>query len=104
MNEQELTIFTNLYIKFQERCKHIAEILSEYDCDFKESRFNNWELDYADCHAENKFDCYMSVDIYALGCHVDCRELSFPIEMIAENDEKIRAYAQGKYNKLEEQK
>lgn len=39
MNEQEITTFIDLYVKFQERCKHVAEILSEYDCDFKEARF-----------------------------------------------------------------
>lgn len=99
MNEQEITTFTDLYIKFQERCKHIAEILSEYDCDFEESRFNNWELDYDDCHAENKFDCYTSVDIIALGCLVDTRNLCFPIELIASNDEQIHLYAQEKYKK-----
>ena len=99
MTEQEVLTFTNLYVKFQERCKHIAEILSEYDCDFKESRRDNWQMDYADCHAENKFDCYMTVDIYARGCHVDSRELRFPIELIAENDERVQLYAQEKYKK-----
>ena len=104
MNEQEIATFTDLYIKFQGRCKHVAEILSEYDCDFKESRFNDWELDYDDRHAENKFDCYTTVDIIAYGCHVDSVSLSFPIELISANDEQIHAYAQRKYNKLEEQK
>ena len=56
MNEQEIKSFEDLYIKFQERCNHVAKILSEYDCDFKESRLNNCELDYSDCHAENRFD------------------------------------------------
>ena len=41
MDEQEIKSFEDLYIKFQEKCKHVAKILSEYDCDFKESRFNN---------------------------------------------------------------
>ena len=97
MNEQEITTFTNLYITFQERCKHIATILSEYDCDFEESRFNNWELDYADCHAENKFDCYTTVDIYAYGCHVDSRSLHFPVDLFSATDEQIHLYAQEKY-------
>lgn len=101
MNEQEIATLTNLYVKFQERCKRIAEILSEYDRDFKESKFNNWELDYADCHAVNKFECYTIVDIYAPGWHVDSRALHFPIELVAANDEQIHSYAQGKYNKLE---
>ena len=99
MNEQEILTFTNLYIKFQERCKYVAEILSEYDCDFEESRFNNWELDYDDSHAENKFDCYTSVDIYAYGCHVDTRSLSFPIELLSATDDQIHLYAQEKYKR-----
>ena len=99
MDKQEISTFTDLYIKFQERCKHVAEILSEYDCDFKESRFNNWELDYADCHAENKFDCYTTVDIYAYGCHVDCRSLSFPIELLSADDAHIHEYALSKYKR-----
>lgn len=99
MDKQEISTFTDLYIKFQDRCKHIAKILSEYDCDFKESFDNNWELDYADCHAENKFDCYMTVDIYAYGCHVDCRSLSFPIELLSADDSQIHEYALSKYKK-----
>lgn len=99
MDKQEISTFTDLYIKFQERCKHVAKILSEYDCDFAESRFNNWELDYADCHAENKFDCYMTVDIYAYGCHVDCRSLCFPVELLSADDEQIHEYALSKYKK-----
>lgn len=98
MDKHEFTTFTDLYIKFQERCKHVAEILSGYDCDFKESRFNNWDLDYADCHAENKFDCYTEVDIYAYGCHIDSRSLRFPIELLSATDEQIHLYAQEKYN------
>lgn len=99
MDKQEISTFTDLYIKFQERCKHIANILSEYDCDFKESRFNNLELDYADCHAENKFDCYTEVDIYAYGCHVDYRSLHFPVDLLSATDEQIHLYAQEKYKK-----
>lgn len=100
MTEQEITTFTDLYIKFQERCKHVANILSEYDCDFKESRFNNWELDYDDCHAENKFDCYTEVDIIVYGCLVDTRNLHFPIELISANDGQILEYAKEKYKKV----
>ena len=74
--------------------KHVAKILSEYDCDFKESRFNNWELDHSDCHAENRFDCYTTVDIYARGCYVDSRSLNFPIELLSATDEQINLYAQ----------
>lgn len=99
MNEQEITTFTDLYIKFQKRCKHVEKILSEYDCDFKEARLNNWELDHADCHAENKFDCYTTVDIYARGCHVDCVTLSFPVDLLYATDNQIHLYAQKKYKK-----
>lgn len=102
MNEQEITAFTNLYVKFQERCKHVAEILSEYDCDFKESKGNNWELRRKrrpKQRTESKFDCYTLVDIIAPGWHVDSVSLSFPIELLSANDEQIHAYAQEKYKK-----
>lgn len=99
MDKQEITAFADLYIKFQERCKHVAKILSEYDCDFEESRFNTWELDYDDCHAENKFDCYTEVDIYAYGGHVDSRSLSFPIELLSADDKQIHEYALSKYKR-----
>ena len=99
MDKQEILAFTDLYIKFQERCKHVAKILSGYDCDFEESRFNNWELDYADCHAENKFDCYTEVSIIALGCVVDTRNLHFPIELLTADDSQIHEYALSKYKK-----
>ena len=97
MDEQEIKSFKDLYVKFQERCKHIAKILSEYECDFRESRFNNWELDYDDCHAENRFYCCTSVDIICYGCHVDTRDLYFPIELLSSTDEQIHLYAQEKY-------
>ena len=41
MGEQEINIFKDLYIKFQERYRYIAKILSEYNCDFIESSQNN---------------------------------------------------------------
>lgn len=88
-----------MYIRFQERCKHIAKILSEYDCDFEESIFNNWELDYADCHAENKFDCYTTADIYTYGFYVDSRSLHFPIEILSADDAQIHEYALSKYKR-----
>ena len=47
MDEQEINSFKDLYIKFQEICRYIAKILSEYDCDFIESSQNailmNWK-------------------------------------------------------------
>lgn len=99
MDKQEILTFIDSYIKFQERCKHVAKILSEHDCDFKESFDNNWELDYADCHAENKFDCCMTVDIYAYGCHIDSRSLCFPIELLSADDSQIYEYALSKYKR-----
>lgn len=97
MNEQEITTFTDLYIKFQERCKRIANILSEYDCDFKESRHDDWQLDYD----QNKIptNCIMGIDIYAYGCHVDSRTLSFPVELLSSDDSQIHEYALSKYKK-----
>lgn len=99
MDKQEVTTFTELYIKFQEQCKHVAKILSEYDCNFKEFRFNDWELDYDDRRTENKFNCYTEVYIIAYGCHVDIRSLSFPIELLSSTDDQIHQYAQNKYKK-----
>lgn len=102
MNEQEIATFTDLYIKFQERCKHVAKILSEYDCDFKESKGNNWELrrkSRPKQRTESKFDCYTEVDIIAPGWHVDSLSLHFPVELLSANDEQIHAYARGKYKK-----
>lgn len=97
MDEQEIATFTDLYIRFQERCKHIAEILSEYDRDFKVSMWNNWELDYNDCHVVN--NCCTEVDIVVYGCLINTRNLHFPIELISANDEQIHSYAQEKYKK-----
>lgn len=95
MDKQEISTFTNLYIKFQKRCKHIAELLSEYDCDFKESRFDDWQLDYDQNNTTT--NCIMDVDIYERGCHVDSRTLSFPIELLYADDAQIHEYAKEKY-------
>lgn len=97
MDKQEILTFTDLYIKFQERCKHIAKILSEYDCDFKESRFDNWDLDYD--QNKNSTSCTTDVDIHAYGCHVDSRSLCFPIELLSADDTQIHEYALSKYKK-----
>lgn len=102
MDKQEITTFADLYIKFQKRCKHIASILSEYDCYFKESNGNNWELrrkSRPKQRTESKFDCYTDVDIIAPGWHVDSRSLHFPIELLSANDERIHEYASSKYKK-----
>jgi hypothetical protein len=98
MDKQEITTFAELYIKFQERCKHVAEILSEYDRDFKESRFNDWELDYDDYHVVK--NCYTDVDIIVYGCLVDTRELRIPIELLSADDSQIHEYASNKYKKI----
>lgn len=95
MNKQEISTFTDLYIKFQERCKHIANILSEYDCDFKESRWDDWQLDYDQNNIPT--NCLMDVDIYAYGCHIDSRSLHFPIELLSADDAQIHEYALNKY-------
>ena len=77
--------------------KGVAKILSEYDCDFEESWWDDWQLDYD----QNKIptNCIMDVDIYALGCHVDSCTLSFPIELLSATNEQIHLYAQEKYRK-----
>ena len=95
MDKQEISTFTDLYIKFQERCKHVANILSEYDCDFKESRWDDWQLDYDQNNIPT--NCNMSVDIYARGCHVDSRTLHFPVELLSADDTEINEYAKEKY-------
>jgi len=79
---KKLQLLQTYILSFKNAVSMLQKILSEYDCDFEESRFNNWELDYDDCHAVNKFDCYTEVDIYAYGCHVDSRSLHFPIELL----------------------
>lgn len=97
MDKQEITNFADLYIKFQERCKHIASILSEYDRDFKESRWDDWQLSYD--QSNNPINCIMDVDIIVYGCLVDTRELRIPIELISATDEQIYEYASSKYKK-----
>ncbi len=97
MDKYEILTFTDLYIKFQERCKHIANILSEYDCDFKESRWDDWQLDYD--QNKNPTNCNMDVDIYARGCHVDSRTLSFHVKLLSADDTQIHEYAQEKYKR-----
>lgn len=99
MNKQEISTFIKLYVKFQKQCKHIAEILSEYNCNFKESGDSIWRIDYADDYAENKFNCYTEIAIYAMDCWIKSCTLFFPVELITANDEQIHEYAQEKYKK-----
>lgn len=98
MDRQEFTTFTNLYVKLQEQCKHVAKILSEYNYDFSNSRFNTWLLDY-DCHAENNLNCYTEVPLYTRDCNVDKRSLFFPTKLLYATDDQIHKYAQEKYKK-----
>lgn len=97
MDKQEITTFTNLYTKFQKQCKHVAEILSEYDCDFKESSYRDWQVGY-------KYDvgvnCCNDVDIYVRDIYLESRTLYFPIELLSTNDEQIHEYAVNKYKKV----
>lgn len=96
MDKREFTIFTDLYIKLQEQCKHVAKILSEYDSDFSKSRFNTWLLNY-DRYAENKFTCYTEVSIYATGCYINSKSLYFPVDLLYATDNQIHLYARDKY-------
>lgn len=86
-----------MYIKFQERCKYIANIISKYDCDFKASKWDDWKLEYD--QKKNPTNCIKSVDIYVMGCYVDSCTLSFPIELLSATDEQIHEYASNKYKK-----
>lgn len=101
MDNQEILIFTNLYIKFQERCKHIAKILYEYDHDFEED-WGEWSLDYDQNNVA--VSCYKDVDLYAYGCHVDSRNLYFPIELLSADDAQIYEYASNKYKKVSDER
>lgn len=97
MDKQEILTFTDLYIKFQERCKHISVILYGYDFDFKETWYKDWSIEYD--QNSMAINCYNDVDIYENGCVVDSRTLSFPIELLSADDSQIHKYAQEKYKK-----
>ena len=94
MNKQEISTFTDLYKKFQEQCKRVAEILSEYDGDFKESYYSDWWVGYKYDTAVN---CCNDVDIYIRNMRIESRTLYFPIELLYANDEQIHEYAVNKY-------
>ena len=95
MDKQDIL---TLYVKFQERCKHIANILSKHDCDFKASKLNDWQLEYD--QNKNPTNCIKDVDIYVMGCYVDSCTLSFPVELLSATDEQIHEYASSKYKKI----
>lgn len=95
MNNQEITNFVESYIKFQERCKRITKIISEYDSDFEKADLRVWNIDYDGLHAKNKFDCYTDNYIHNwVSGRIDTRTVSFPIELISAADEEIYQYAQ----------
>lgn len=94
MDKQDIL---TLYIKFQERCKHIANIISKYDRDFKASKWDDWKLEYD--QNKNPTNCIKDVNIYVMGCYVDSCTLSFPIELLSADDEQIHEYASNKYKK-----
>lgn len=98
MDKQEFDAYINLHIKLQERCKHIAEVLSEYDSDFSKSRFNTWVLNY-DQHAEDELNCYTEIPIYTRGCNIDSKSISFPVCLLYSSDNQINQYAREKYKK-----
>jgi hypothetical protein len=95
MDKQDIL---TMYVKFQERCKHIANILSKYDRDFNASKLNDWQLEYD--QNKNPTNCIKDVDIYVMGCYVDSCTLSFPVELLSATDEQIHEYASNKYKKI----
>lgn len=86
-----------MYIKFQERCKYICNILSKYDRDFKEGKFGDWQLEYD--QNKNPTNCIKDVNIYVMCCYVDSCTLSFPVGLLSATDEQIHEYASNKYKK-----
>ena len=99
MDKQEIITFTDLYVKFQKQCNMIAEILSEYNRDFNEAKYNIWKIDYSVCD-DNKFDCFTEIAVYAMDCWVKSRTLSFPAELLSADDSQIHEYASTKYKKV----
>lgn len=104
MDKQEFLTFIDSYIKFQERCKNIAKILTEYNSDFYDSRLRTWIINYDghhpydSHHARDKFDCYTEVYIHP-SSSLELRPVCFPVELLSATDEQIHLYAQEKYNK-----
>lgn len=95
MDNQEISTFIESYIKFQERCKYIAKIISEYDSDFEKADLRVWDIDCDGLHAKNKFDCYTDNYIHNwVSGRIDTRTVSFPIELLSAADEEIYQYAQ----------
>lgn len=93
MNIQEISTFTNLYINFQERCKHIANILSEYDCYFNKSFLRVWDINYDGLRTKNKFDCYTDNYVLDISGRIETRTVAFPMELLSATDEEIHQYA-----------
>lgn len=95
MDNQEISTFAESYIKFQERCKHIAKIISEYDSDFEKADLRVWYINYDVLRSKNKFDCYTDNYIHNwVNGRIDTQTLAFPMELLSAADEEIHQYAQ----------
>ena len=95
MDNQEISTFVESYIKFQERCKHIAKIISEYDSDYEKAFLRVWNINYDGLRSKNKFDCYTDnyIHNWASG-RIDTLTVYFPMELLSATDEEIHQYAQ----------
>lgn len=95
MNTQEISSFIESYIKFQEHCKHIANIISEYDSDFEKADLRVWNINYDGLRSKNKLDCYTDNYTYNwVSGRIDTLTLTFPMELLSATDEEIHQYAQ----------
>lgn len=95
MNTQEISTFVERYIEFQERCKRIAHIISEYDSDFEQAYLRIWNINYDGLRSKNKLDCYTVNYIHNwVSGRIEEIKLSFPIELLSAADEEIHMYAQ----------
>ncbi len=95
MNTQEISYFIESYIKFQERCKHITNIIYEYDSDFEKADLRVWNIDYDGLRFKNKLDCYTDNYIHNwVSGRIDTLTLTFPMELLSATDDEIHQYAQ----------
>jgi hypothetical protein len=93
MDNQEISTFVELYTKFQESCKHIASILSEYDCYFNKSWLRVWCINYDGLRTKNKSDCYTDNYVFDISGRIETRTVAFPIELLSATDDQIHQYA-----------
>lgn len=95
MDNREISTFVESYIKFQERCNHIAKIISEYDSDYEKAFLRVWNINYDGLLSKNKLDCYTDNYIHNwVSGRIDTLTLTFPIELLSSSDEEIHQYAQ----------